>query len=192
MSRRVVLAIGLLLLAAPASAFDGHRKGFILGVGAGDSWTSFKQVASGDGTGEIGPATYNSVGSDLELGWGLSDRMLIYYSNHMTWPRLTDIEGNDGITVNAVSTAALSYFLSPAAPSLVVEGGLGLSWYSPTSSFSTDSRGFGAWGGGGYEFSRHWLLRGKVAYGNPSATKDGVKIQTTATSFTISINYLAY
>ena len=193
MSKHVLIALGLLLLAAPALAFDGSRKGFILGVGAGGGATSFKQELSGFATGKTETETKGAFATDFELGWGANDQLLIYYSNHVHWFGITNVFNNSVTIASGVSSAAVSYFFKPAAPSAVVEGGIGgAGWNALSGGQSSSSVGLGVWAGGGYEFSRHWLVRGKITYGKPSDDQGGVKLETTATGFGVTVNYLAY
>lgn len=193
MSKHVLIAGGFLLLAAPALAFDGSRKGFVFGLGVGGGGTSFKQELSGLLTGETETETNGAFATDLELGWGANEQLLIYYSNHVNWFGITNVF-NDKVTIaSGVTNAAVSYFLKPDAPSGVVGGGIGASaWNALSDGQSSSSVGFGIWAGGGYEFSRHWMALGKLTYGNPSDEEGGVKLETKATGFSLSINYLAY
>lgn len=202
MSRIVLIALGLVMLAAPALAFNGSRRGFILGVGIGGGGTSFKADLPGDFITHPETQTRATFATDFELGGGVNEQLLVYYSNHVNWVGLSypvtfdqtvwqsdsvllirSIQYREKETIaSGVTSAGVSYFFSPSAPSAVVEGGIGFSGWSVVGS-SHGSIGFGFWGGGGYEFSRHWLMRGKVTYGNLRLKPIGLSV---------SIHYLAY
>jgi len=47
---------------------------------------------------------------------------------------------------------------------------------------------FSAWLGGGYEFSRDWLLEAIIGYGNPTRKAHGVKGALTATMFGVTLS----
>ena len=58
-------------LAAPADAFDGRRKGFVLGFGAG--------YASFDAS-QFTPDENSGLATRLEIGAGIDDRWIVHYA----------------------------------------------------------------------------------------------------------------
>lgn len=70
----LVLAASL-LLCADAHAFDGQRKGFVLGFGAGPGHLDFGQEKE---------STWG-VQTDLKIGAGLNDQTLLHYTGKQIW-----------------------------------------------------------------------------------------------------------
>ena len=49
-----------------------------------------------------------------------------------------------------------------------------------------------AWIGGGFEFSPHWMVLGRISYANPTNDESGVELSTKATTFGVILTGLAY
>jgi hypothetical protein len=72
-------ALALLVIggaASPAAAFDGFRRGFVLGFGAGPGVV----FVPGAGSGNL-PGLF----TDFRIGVGLDDRTLLHYSGKQLW-----------------------------------------------------------------------------------------------------------
>jgi hypothetical protein len=127
------MAIVISLAATSSSAFDGNRKGFLLGWGAG---VGVLGITGDQDTG----ANFN-----LKIGWGISDRLLLYYS------------GYSGLYEGSIffaPTAALSYHPFSRAPNLYFTGGFGMSDLGGWEERTEYSNVFLA--GAGIEVFRHW------------------------------------
>ena len=180
MLRRVLPLLLLLTISTPALAFNGSRKGFVLGTGLGGAVvTSPYQYSvrfydfSSTGTDSVyvvhakavsGRETRAAVATDFTFGWGITDRVVMAYSNSVTWGY------ESGITAVAVS-----YYISPVAPSSLMEAGVGL----------TSGRSLGIWLGAGYEFRSHWLVRGRLGISSPGS---GWRSATLG----VTLNWLGY
>ncbi len=193
-SNRFILCCMVFLLMASlvsnVDAFNGRRKGFLLGVGLGPGQTNF----GGDPGGKLG------INADFKIGHGFSDQTQVYWTAKTSWFRMetgsyygypfthkhTIISGFGGIGV--------SYFLQPKAPSYYLTGGLG---YSTWGRFNSDEQGIdesdfgiGFFSGVGYEFAPHWSVEVVLIAGNP-AYKNTNSLRSVWT-IKASFNALAY
>jgi len=91
-----ILAAVLLLVPVTADAFDGNRKGFLLGFGAGAGVASYSQnlkITLPD----IPPDRTSSqktsfaIATNFKLGWGLTDKFLVYYLAEVAWFQHDDV-----------------------------------------------------------------------------------------------------
>jgi len=158
----------LLILSANAQAFDGQRKGFILGGGLGLGMTSY--------TLEFGTLTsdrFNKISfmTDFKIGYAPTDQVEIYYSSKGSW------WSESGTTfLHSYGTAALSYYLLPQSPTFYLTGGIGFSSLAaPFENNTTTETGFGFFGGAGYEFIRHFAIEANLMYGQPGSSGDTFK-----------------
>lgn len=162
---RFTLVIGIFLTSTPHStlAFNGERKGFVLGFGLG--WGGVRPDSPADPSLMVGDM-------NLKLGVGISDRLLIYYSGHTGLA--TDGDVGAGYMRPSVAGA---FYLRPGSPSFYFltelgttvdldnynSGDIGLT-VGPTVSL-----------GVGYEVARHWsfeLVAGRVFVTEGSTVSD--------------------
>ncbi len=157
----VFAVIFLLVSAVQVWAFDGQRKGFILGGGLGLGMTSFTE--------ELGPFSTDrenqfSFMTDFKIGYAPTEQVEIYYSSKVSWFDYFGITAAFG-----TGTGAVSYYLLPQSPTFFLSGGLGFSSISaPFESNSDSDVGFGFFVGGGYEFARHFAVEFDLMYGQPT------------------------
>ena len=83
MIRRSLIVAVLVLTAGSAEAFDGNRKGFILGGSLGAAATN---IEDGD--------TKGSLATEFIIGGGISPQVLLYYTNYGTWFSQEGFAGN--------------------------------------------------------------------------------------------------
>jgi hypothetical protein len=184
----------MLVGSTTACAFDGRRRGFILGGGAGGAATSFtREVNNPYGSGtpdnrldgdELGFAT------DIKLGFGFNDQFLMYLdtSTRVTSP-----------LENSMFGPAVSIYLRPNAPSAYVLAGFGFALFEYgglTYGGESLSAGFG------WEFSRHWSVEvtGSYRAGHRDEGPEPLTflaplepgIETRSFSVFVTINGLAY
>lgn len=153
MPRYGILApLALILLITPTSdalAFNGSRRGFILGLGGGYGHLSAISQDARD-------ISEQGVLTELVLGYGISDQWLVHYSGRQIWG---GSEGNGGPFNTAIfPSLAVTHFSRPNSRSLYQMGSLG---YSVAGDVNLDEGGTGsvdgpaAFVGIGYETSRH-------------------------------------
>ncbi len=164
-------------LASSAFAFDGRRKGFILGFGLGPGLVSFNETYSIDIMGYSW--TYDrenkfAVMTDFKIGHGFTNQVQVYWMSKVSW-----FGFEDETVVNGVGGLGITYFSQPMAPSTYIFGGLGFStWSTPWEEFGvyepekqSTGFGFGLAGGVGQEFSRHWSFECNLAWGKPTESE---------------------
>jgi len=193
------VCLTLCLVACPAQAFDGQRKGFILGGGAGLGLTSFNQEIGLGYRGyhesyESDRENKGTVMTDFKIGYAWDNSWAIYYTSKVSWFGIENTYGDDVTIANGLGAAAVAYWFKPQAPSGFVTGGLGYStWSLPFEDNSSDAwLGGGLFMGGGYEFSRHWSVEGYLAWGKPNDTEWGVEVSAHTFSIMLTVNVLGY
>ena len=105
----------MILFIESASGYDNHRRGFVFGAGVGIGIQDEERIFVEDAT-DLG------IQSDINIGHGFSDQLIIHYSGKQFWSlgrtRFTFFtQGNPHVT--------LTYFFKPSAPSFFVGGAIG-------------------------------------------------------------------
>lgn len=153
-----VTIVTFLYVALPtdfANAFDGQRRGFVLGGGAG---LAYATVDNGYPYGSRG----ETVGAQTAfiIGGGVSDQVTISYTGLQFWGNL----GLDEVGFALLPSAEVRYFLSPVAPSAFGALGLGVAVYDDDSGDWGLGGGFAPHLGFGYEFAPHYSAELEVVY----------------------------
>ncbi|MBP2681377.1 MAG: hypothetical protein H6Q78_1240 [Candidatus Krumholzibacteriota bacterium] len=186
-----VTVVAVTLWATAVHAFDGNRKGFILGGGIVPAFTSYSVEVSDDffGNYTTDRETKFGLATDFRIGGGITDKVMLYYANKVSWFSV-DGEMDGSVTIaHGIGLIGVSYYLEAAAPSVYFVGTLGLSsWSAPFEENSDTWSGFGVGGGVGYEFAKHWSVEGMLTWGNPG--DDYTTID--AFSFLVTITGIAY
>jgi len=148
------------------NAFDGQRKGFILGFGLGGEYI-YNNFSSGNSSGPE-----NKVGSltEFRIGYAPSNTFLIYYNNKAFGFFENILKDMDHMPVAGHKTGMLSLsslsvkkYLPAYRNKLGVTGGVGSSW----SMMDVGSTiGFGLFGGAGYDISKHFSAEAEIIYLN--------------------------
>jgi hypothetical protein len=171
-STGVLASLMLLMTFASAGAFDGHRKGFVLGFGVGTGVTMFTQEMSvnytwNDTTSRWEPMvradksdqqTKLTIATDFKIGYGLTDQLLVYYVMQVSWFQHNDVFAFDSTETDRKEDLwapqgfdAEQLDGAPAAKSIYIASGvagLGISYYlRPTtpSFYVTGAAGFSTW-----------------------------------------------
>jgi len=146
------LACILLLAFSNLYAFDGERKGFILGGGFGAGYLSntisFNSSSESDGRA--------AILTNLKIGYAPSNTLEIYYITKASWWG----ESNKTFILGLSAKAATVYIDNKTETGLFISGGIGFGWFISSDfkrlfeKFGPDvdsSTGFGLFGGVGYE-----------------------------------------
>ncbi|MCD6024859.1 MAG: hypothetical protein K0Q91_1775 [Fibrobacteria bacterium] len=190
--------VTVLMLATAVLSFDGQRKGFTLGGGAGGSFTTYKPELSFDGsTMEFDRESSGGFATNLVIGYGISNTLLLHYFSHTNWFSYDNGDGDVTVATGNAGVQLVKYLVDGDAsfvPSPYLYGGLGWSgWQAP---FEGDDYGtlvgLGVSAGAGYEFAKHWSVQGGVFFTNPSDEEDGLKLTYKTVGFHVQIVGLAY
>lgn len=178
----ITAAIGCGLLLAPGDGV-AQRKGFVLNLGIGGGQFSA-------GAAEGGPReSVTGVTTDFKIGHAFSDQFMLYYSNDAAF--FSDPFLDEGLlNVSGLSGIGVTWFLRPAAPSLYVGGGIGISvWAVLEESGDSDAiSGVGFAFNGGYEFARHFMIDADIILGRPGDEFGRLGTRT----IRLAINWLLY
>jgi len=181
----ILIAITI-LCSTSIYAFDGERKGFILGVGLGVGYLS--NTTSWDNSYDTGSITESRTvfQTYFKIGYAPSNTLEIFYSSRISW--WSDHNYLSWLGLGAV--AFTLYFDNISETGWFVSGGFGHSNMSELSFRSTsDSKsGFGLFGGAGYEFSKHWTVEVDLQY----STVADDRRDTDSFGVIVTVNVLAF
>jgi hypothetical protein len=192
MSHRSLTGIATMVIsmamAVNASAFDGKRQGFVLGLGLGPSltsWTAREGRRISDRQNAIGFA------SIFELGYGVNENLSIYCASDAAY--FGSGEAKTVYYVQGMAGIGGSYFLYPKAPSLYLHALVGISvWATPVEHRREKdiSLGLGFGTGIGYEVAKNFALEATLMYGMLGAIKTDEEIR--ALTVLMTMNLLGY
>ncbi len=166
MKKLINLACILLFAFSSLYAFDGERKGFILGggIGAGfnsntESFNAFSETHS--------RAVFIT---NFKIGYAPSNTLEIYYTSKVSW-----WGESDKIYSLGLSAIATTFYLDNTTETgWFISGGLGFTTKAaPFEYTGGTSYGLGLFGGGGYEFSSHWNLEVNLLYSTITTEREG-------------------
>lgn len=147
-TRARAVAAGLLLLSTSASALDGERRGFLVGVGIGTQSTDATMDMDNGFERFEGDVSESGTALSFRIGGGLSDRSTLYVTRRHNF-------GEDDVSYGLTGIGA-SYYFTTSGPSFYVHGGLGageISFGGPDEGIG-DGRGRAAMFGAGMETAR--------------------------------------
>jgi hypothetical protein len=158
-----LIPIMLYALTSQASAFDGHRKGFIIGFGLGIGITSTsnsEEVNYPDGSQRIFKDTHTKLAlmNDRKFGYAPSGLWEIYLSNKSAFTG--NVDNSDGVIGLGVTKVSANQI-----PTKFYTIGMGIPYISAIS-WNFDSNNFGFFGGFGYEFRKHLSMEFDLLYGH--------------------------
>ena len=150
---KLFLIITLITFSNVASAFDGERNGFVLGLGIGYHKTDINGNFS-EHPGISANESPAGFATSFRLGLGLSSQAIIYYINDINWYN-EDSEGD--LTIVGISGFGFSYYFSRTPGSLYLTTAFGAGVRNETSdSQAPVYSGVGYSFGIGYEFVK-WV-----------------------------------
>jgi len=190
----LVALITVVVLADTVSAFDGKRRGFLLGGGVGASAVGYKETIEApapEGKSSRRETSFAAV-TDFKIGGSTNESLLLYYHSWSSW---FHVEGTSGIAATAISqVSGVGLRFYPEAESqFYVMGTVGVGlWSTPFEDNTKTQYGAGLLGGCGYEFLRHWSVEMCVGWSNPSSSDGPRTVKTNTYAFTATITGLAY
>lgn len=167
---RAVVCLSVLLLASQLGAFDGQRKGFVLGGGLGVGFLLGQE-----------PDFQNKVaaGVNFKIGYAPSNTLEISYTFAAAGLYQLYYENDDYYSV-WVHAVALTYHFNPREPGWFLTGGVG-----PAMAWGEDN-GLGVIAGFGYEVSKRWSIQADVLYANTGEHNEK------HTMLRLTLNFLAF
>lgn len=155
----IVLFVFLVVMVSSVSAFNGQRKGFVLGGGIGFAplvkWST-----------EVGPFDYSEskagVAVHLLIGYAWDEQNMIVYEGNATG--YSDDEVFDEPVTQGFDGAAWYHYYGVAGKSSFTVVGLGLYAFD-AGDYKANDPGLGIMLGAGYEFARHWQVGGYISVG---------------------------
>ena len=135
-------------------AFDGQRKGFILGGGIGAGFLSNETNFSSTQSEGV-------FATNFKIGYAPSNTLEVYYVSKGSW-----WDGTAFTTLLGISAIGITKYLDNTSETgLFITGAIGLSALdAPFEENIEASTGFGLIGGAGYEFSSHWNIEADLLY----------------------------
>ena len=180
------------------------REGFIWGIGVGTGMASYTQsLVEYWGDAYEGPqlearGTESAFITNLRIGHGLTDQVLIYYTSRIAWIPLHNLYRD---TVIANGTAGLGLTIYPYDKSnFYLSGSVGLStlatWFPPLELEKARATGLTVSAGIGYEFFPHSSVDLTVSFGNASRTeideRNYIELTNEVITVLLTLNGLAY
>lgn len=204
MSKKIIvlLVVATVFLAvAPDLSADGHRKGFVfgLGIGAGNSgytttWYRYSYWPIWTETEVTARQSSWALATDFKIGFGLSDHVILAYTNKVMWMSFVEPVGQESqAAISGATMLGLSYFLKSGTPSLFFSGAVGAAvWSRFPQANNEDERwlGLGLSLGVGFEFSRHWMIELSALKGYGGKGQTGAGANPLGIMFTL--NFLGY
>jgi len=181
-ARIVLPAVVVLLgfLSPTSKAFDGQRRGFAIGVGAGWGAVTHLQVTSDDMQ-----ETSQSWTFVVPIGWGLSNTDLIAF---LPAPSFFKSDLFDGASsMQGLWSVRWYHYFAPSGPSAFVSGGAGRAVFN-SSCGDLNAAGVGVGLSAGYEFLPHCSIEaqyfhGWTSEGNMDFGHDNLSIILVATAY---------
>jgi hypothetical protein len=182
----------VILTVISAQAFNGQRKGFILGGGLGLGMSSYKYEL---GSQKRDRENNRAFATNFKIGYSPNEKLEIYYFSKALWFNADYTFYDDETVLSSVGGLGVTFNVKNESPTFYVAGGLGYSeWsYHFDESAPPHMTGFGIFGGAGYEFSPHFnfgldLLYGTLKHDYNHYGKASVK----PISIQFTLNALAY
>ena len=170
--KKVLLCLGavamVFAMVTSAGAFDGNRKGFVIGGGLGFAPTATWK--SDPVTIDFGFGTYtykldesnSAVALNLLLGYAWDEHNMIVYEGNVVGYKVGNADVSQGF-----NGASWYHYFGPVGKSAFLTAGLGV--YVLQVEGDDADMGGALQFGGGYEFARHWQVGGYLGFGK---TKD--------------------
>ncbi|MFH2050041.1 MAG: hypothetical protein ABIJ12_11400 [bacterium] len=161
----VVVSILILMLSASANAFDGMRKGFVLGGGLGFGPVAKVSIDVPNST----DMDNSGVALNFLIGYAWDEQnMIVFLRDGITYSEATIFGGSINL-VQGFSGVGYYHYFGQQGKSFFITGGLGFQdWSSLDSDYDSNDYGLGMLVGGGYEFARHVQVYSSLSFGKTS------------------------
>ena len=154
-NRVIILSIALVVfMGTVADAFNGHRRGFVLGGGLGVSPRSALEI-EGRGDSKV---HHVALATNVIVGYGWSESNLLVYDINMATYRL-DTDSTDVTISQGYTGPAWYHYYGEQGKSLFTVVGIGFfRYFVRGDDMSALESGPGTMIGVGYEFLGHWQI----------------------------------
>ncbi len=143
-------ALAFTILGQSVTAFDGNRKGFVLGGGVGIApWARWEGTTVGMDDTDIAPALHAMI------GYAVSERFVITLGVHSALYRP---DGFSYIITPGLRSLDLRYYFGSTGRSFYLVSSIGYIVSAAVDSADNVYRDFGYGGGAGYELSENWQI----------------------------------
>jgi hypothetical protein len=179
--RRALLVLLVLVFASTsvANAWDGQRKGFLLGIGFGAGFDSYSKIQYDP----ISPVKEDNsqfaFAASPRIGYAINNQLAIYYSRHPLLFSVKTAENKDLALTSCIEAISMQYYFSDKAPSVYVGGGAGVGYFfdSKKSNYSVHAlKGIGLFGTVGYEPRKHILSEFSLHYKSPQSGSSDIGV----------------
>ncbi len=178
-SRVLTIVLLVTAIAGSASAFNGLRKGFVLGGGLGYA----PYIKS---SGFLSEDSEPGVGINILLGYAWDQyNMLVYEVN------AAGCDERGEFVSQQFEGAAWYHYFGPQGKSFFTTVGIGFAYYT-WDDYETDDRGGAYLVGGGYEFARHFQIALYFSGGKTTMDVYGSGVDMGHNHLNILINAVAF
>lgn len=165
----VCLLVVAVLIPATSSAFDGMRKGFVLGGGLGVAPMAKWSVESG---GESFDESKVGFGLHVVIGYAWDEFNMIVYEGNIAGYTSDEfyntITGQSLTLAQGFNGASWYHYFGPQGKSFFTVVGGGFYIFDVEDASDAWDPGLGYLVGGGYEFARHFQIAGYLSGGQTS------------------------
>ncbi len=186
-----ILIIAICLLMPISSlAFDGNRKGFVLGGGLGFAPVSKWDVDVDFYDLGLGSVDESKVGVAVNfiIGGAFDEHNMLVYEGNVTGFN-SDLF-NESVA-QGFNGAVWYHYFGPTGKSAFTAVGLGL-FYFKVGDYDPTDPGGAILLGGGYEFARHWQVGAYAGFGKTTDSAFGLKGDFTHSQFSILVSAIAF
>jgi hypothetical protein len=166
MKKSILITVILVIaLGSQLYAFDGYRKGFVIGGGLG--FAPVGRWSLVDAPSDPGVKTSESrpgISANFQVGYAFDEfNMLVFDADATGY----NSKVNDKSSSQGTEAFSWYHYFGPAGKALYTKAGLGIYsfWVDGSGDFSS---GLGFVVGGGYEFAPHWQVGANLGFGRTS------------------------
>jgi len=109
--RIVILFVLVILLTNLANAWDGQRKGFLLGIGMGIGYDSYSGVQYDLISPESKDNSTFAYAASPRIGYAISNNLAFYYSRHPFFFKVDNVENKEITIASCIEALQFHYYL---------------------------------------------------------------------------------